>query len=73
METARDRLARHYPRKGATPAQIKAWVAACQAVATPEERAEYEQTGRDIGALFRRIGVDPLTQQSHQREFKVSV
>lgn len=73
METVRDRLARKYPRKGASPAEIKAWVAACQAVAAPEERAEYEQAGRDIGELCRRIGFDPLTQQFDEREFKVSV
>lgn len=73
METARDRLAQQYPRKGASPAEIKAWVAACQAVATPKERTEYEQTGRDIRELCSRIGFDPLTQQFDERELRISV
>ena len=72
-ETPRDRLARQYPRKGARPAEIKAWVAACVAVATSAERAEYEQTGRDIDEICRRIGFDQPTQQFDSREFQVSL
>jgi len=72
-ETPRDRLARQYPRKGARPAEIKAWVAACEAVATPEERAEYEKTGREIDEICRRVGFDQLTQQFDSREFQVSL
>jgi len=46
-------------------------VAACEAVATPEERAEYEKTGREIDEICRRVGFDQLTQQFDSREFQV--
>ncbi|MFZ2873267.1 MAG: hypothetical protein WAZ94_02165 [Phycisphaerales bacterium] len=72
-ETASDRLARQCPPKGASPAEIKGWVAACLAVATPAERAEYDQTGRDLAEIFGRIGFDPVTREFARREFKVSV
>ena len=54
------------PGKGASPAEIKAWVAECQAQATLEEQAEYEATGDDLKAIFDRIGFDPKERMSAQ-------
>lgn len=47
------------PRKGASSAEIKAWVAACCSRMTPEDASEYEATGENLKAIFERIGFDP--------------
>ena len=43
------------PRKGASPVEIKAWIAVCQAQSTPQELAE------DLEAIFKTIGSDPTS------------
>ena len=55
------------PRKGASPAEIKAWIAVCQAQATPEEREDnqvpnlprigFEFNKRDYGRMRQLIDV----------------
>jgi hypothetical protein len=61
------------PPKGASPAEIKAWVAECKAQATPEERAEYEATGENLKAVFKRIGYDPTSGTFAPRERRIEI
>lgn len=46
------------PPKGASPAQIKAWVAANAKSWTAAERAEYNQTGKDLADLMTAFGIN---------------
>lgn len=63
------------PRKGASPTEIKAWIAACGEQDTPEERAEYEATGEDLRAIFKRIGFDPISGEfaTKERVFEIEI
>ena len=60
------------PGKGASPAEIKAWIEKCQAQSTPEELAEYDKTGEDLKSIFKQIGFDPASgtfgNRSHNSE-----
>jgi hypothetical protein len=55
-------------RKGASPAEIKAWIAEGLAQATATERAEYEATGEALREIFARIGFDPASGSFTPRE-----
>ena len=61
------------PRKGASPAEIKAWVAECLAQSPPEDRAEYEATGENVKTIFQRIGYDPTSGTFAPRERLIEI
>jgi hypothetical protein len=46
------------PPKGASPAQIKAWVAANAKSWTAAERAEYDEAGKNFAALMTVLGIN---------------
>lgn len=47
------------PPKGASSTEIKAWLAQCHSRMTPEEIVEYEATGEDLKAIYKRMDFDP--------------
>ena len=61
------------PPKGASPAEIKAWVVACRGRMTPSEVSEYEATGHELQAICDRIEFDPRKKEPIDRLFEIAV
>jgi hypothetical protein len=61
------------PTKGASPADIKAWISACRTRMTPSEAREYEEAGKDLRMTFDALGFDPTTSTFASRTFFVDV
>jgi len=49
------------PPRGASPAELKAWISACRAEMTPDEVREYEEAGDGLRQTFDALGFDPET------------
>lgn len=62
-----------WPRKRASPAERRVWIETHAAGMTPKERAEYEQTGRDIETILTNIGIDPVSMQPVAKALHLSV
>ncbi len=61
------------PGKGASAKEIKSWIAECQAIAAPDDRAEFDATGQHLNEIFERIGYDPVSQSCRPREREIIV
>lgn len=61
------------PPKGASPAQIKAWISECRAQMTPIQAREYEEAGEALHATFDNLGFDPTASTFAPRAVFVDV
>src|SRR6266446_6114668 len=56
------------PTKGASTAEIKAWIAKREAQMTPKQRTKCEKIDQDLKEIFKRVGFDPVTRTFPAKE-----